>query len=626
LNENAWSEAKDTWKALKDSKKPVIYLGVASCGRAAGALAVKSAFQSQLKSRSIDAKMVDVGCIGPCFMEPLVYIQLSGGPPVVYANVTVAEVPLLVNEVIVGGAHITARAIGVLADAPMPGLPRFFDHPMLAPQVRLVLRNCGLIDPTNIEHYLAMDGYVGLKNALSKTPEKVIEEVTTSGLRGRGGAGFSTGMKWKLCRDAPGDEKYLICNADEGNPGTFVNRTLLEGDPHAVLEGMVIAAYAIGASLGFIYIRHEYPLVREYIHKATLDMRRTGLLGDNIMDSGFDFDIQIRTGALAFVCGEETALMASIMGHRGMPKPRPPFPATSGLWGKPTNINNTETMGTVPLVLRMGGASYAKYGIKGSSGTKTFSLGGKVQNAGCIEVPMGTPLRNIVFDIGGGVAKGKSFKAVQTGGPSGGCIPSSLIDTGVDYERLTSLGAIMGSGGLIVMDEDTCMVDMARYFLSFTQDESCGKCVPCRIGTKRMLEILERITQGEGDVDDILRLEGLCETINKGSLCGLGQTAPNPILTTLRYFRNEYDAHIIEKRCPARACKALMHFEILEEKCTGCDDCRKKCASGAISGEPGQPHSIDQGKCTKCGVCLDVCPPTISAVARMDNVEKEADQ
>jgi NADH:ubiquinone oxidoreductase subunit F (NADH-binding)/(2Fe-2S) ferredoxin/Pyruvate/2-oxoacid:ferredoxin oxidoreductase delta subunit len=626
LNEAAWSGAKETWKALKDSERPVIYLGVASCGRAAGALAVKGAIQSQLKSRSIDARIVDVGCIGPCFMEPLVYIQLPGGPPVVYANVTVAEASRLVDEVIDGGAHITERAIGVLADAPMWGLPRFFDHPMLAPQVRLVLRNCGLIDPTSIEHYLAMDGYLGLKNALAKTPEQVIEEVAASGLRGRGGAGFSTGMKWKLCRDAPGDVKYLICNADEGNPGTFVNRTLLEGDPHAVLEGMVIAAYAIGASLGFIYIRHEYPLVREYIHKATLDMRRIGLLGDNIMDSGFDFDIQIRTGALAFVCGEETALMASVMGHRGMPKPRPPFPATSGLWGKPTNINNTETMGTVPLVLRMGGASYAKYGIKGSSGTKTFSLGGKVRNTGCIEVPMGTPLRNIVFDIGGGVAKGKSFKAVQTGGPSGGCVPSSLIDTGVDYEKLTNLGAIMGSGGLIVMDEDTCMVDMARYFLSFTQDESCGKCVPCRIGTKRMLEILERITQGEGDVDDILRLEGLCETINKGSLCGLGQTAPNPILTTLRYFRNEYDAHIIEKRCPARTCKALMRFEILAEKCTGCDDCRGICAPGAISGEPGIPHAIDQSKCTKCGVCQDVCPPKNSAVARMDNVDREADQ
>jgi len=624
LSEDMWSEAKGAWKALMNSGKPVIYLGAASCGRAAGALVVKRAIQSELKDHSIDAQIIDVGCIGPCFMEPLVYIQLPGEPPVVYNNVTAADVPRLIQNVIIDGTHLKDKAVGVLADAPKMGMPRFFDHPMLAPQVRLVLRNCGLIDPTNIGHYLAMDGYLGLKQALAMTPEQVIEEVKISGLRGRGGAGFSAGMKWKLCRDAPGEMKYLICNADEGNPGTFVNRILLEGDPHAVLEGMVIAAYAIGASQGFIYIRHEYPLVREYVQKATLDMRQLGLLGENIMGSDFHFDIQIRRGALAFVCGEETALMASIMGHRGMPKPRPPFPATSGLWGKPTNINNTETMGTVPSVLRMGGPSYAKYGIKGSSGTKTFSLGGKVKNTGCIEVPLGTPLKTIVFDIGGGMVEGKTFKAVQTGGPSGGCIPTPLIGTGVDYEQLTNLGAIMGSGGLIVMDEDNCMVDMARYFLSFTQDESCGKCVPCRIGTRRMLDVLERITRGEGEVDDLLRLEELCETINKGSLCGLGQTAPNPILTTLRYFRNEYEAHIIEKRCPAKACKALMHFEILPDQCIGCEECKGKCPTGAITGESKQPHVIDQKRCTKCGICLQICPPKASAVAKLDNEAKEA--
>lgn len=624
MNQDMWSGAKDAWKALMNSSRPVIYLGAASCGRAAGALIVKKAIQRELKDRSIDAEIIDVGCVGPCFMEPLVYIQLPGEPPVVYNNVAAAEVPHLIQRVIIDGTHLKDRSVGVLADAPTLGLSRFFDHPMLAPQVRLVLGNCGIIDPTNIEHYLAMDGYLGLKKALAMNPEQVIEEVRISGLRGRGGAGFSTGMKWKLCRDAPGDMKYLICNADEGNPGTFVNRTLLEGDPHAVLEGMVIAGYAIGASHGFIYIRHEYPLVRDYIRTATLDMRRLGLLGENIMGSGFNFDIQIRRGALAFVCGEETALMASIMGHRGMPKPRPPFPATSGLWGKPTNINNTETMGTIPALLRMGGPQYAKYGIKGSSGTKTFSLGGKVKNTGCIEVPLGTPLKNIVFDIGGGMMDGKTFKAVQTGGPSGGCIHTPLIGTGVDYEQLTNLGAIMGSGGLIVMDEDTCMVDMARYFLSFTQNESCGKCVPCRIGTRRMLDVLERITRGEGEVDDILRLEELCETINKGSLCGLGQTAPNPILTTLRYFRNEYDAHIIERRCPAKSCKALMHFEILPEKCTGCEECKEKCPAGAISGEPKSPHAIEQKKCTKCGICLQICPPKASAVAKLDNKALEA--
>ncbi len=624
MSEDMWSEAKGAWKALMNSGKPVIYLGAASCGRAAGALVVKHAIQRELKDQSIDAQIIDVGCIGPCFMEPLVYIQLPGEPPVVYNNVATADVPRLIQKVIIDGTHLKDKAVGVLADAPKMGMPRFFDHPMLAPQVRLVLRNCGLIDPTNIGHYLAMDGYLGLKKALTMTPEQVIEEVKISGLRGRGGAGFSTGMKWKLCRDAPGDMKYLICNADEGNPGTFVNRILLEGDPHAVLEGMVIAAYAIGASQGFIYIRHEYPLVREYVQKATLDMRQLGLLGENIMGSDFNFDIQIRRGALAFVCGEETALMASIMGHRGMPKPRPPFPATSGLWGKPTNINNTETMGTVPSVLRMGGPSYAEYGIKGSSGTKTFSLGGKVKNTGCIEVPLGTPLKTIVFEIGGGMVDGKTFKAVQTGGPSGGCIPTPLIGTGVDYEQLTDLGAIMGSGGLIVMDEDNCMVDMARYFLSFTQNESCGKCVPCRIGTRRMLDVLERITRGEGEVDDLSRLEELCETINKGSLCGLGQTAPNPILTTLRYFRNEYEAHIIEKRCPAKTCKALMHFEILPDKCIGCEICKGKCPTGAITGESKHTHVIDQKKCTKCGICFQICPPKASAVAKIDNEAKGA--
>ena len=624
MSEDMWSEAKGAWKALMNSGKPVIYLGAASCGRAAGALVVKHAIQRELKDQSIDAQIIDVGCIGPCYMEPLVYIQLPGEPPVVYNNVATADVPRLIQKVIIDGTHLKDKAVGVLADALKMGMPRFFDHPMLAPQVRLVLRNCGLIDPTNIGHYLAMDGYLGLKKALTMTPEQVIEEVKISGLRGRGGAGFSTGMKWKLCRDAPGDMKYLICNADEGNPGTFVNRILLEGDPHAVLEGMVIAAYAIGASQGFIYIRHEYPLVREYVQKATLDMRQLGLLGENIMGSDFNFDIQIRRGALAFVCGEETALMASIMGHRGMPKPRPPFPATSGLWGKPTNINNTETMGTVPSVLRMGGPSYAEYGIKGSSGTKTFSLGGKVKNTGCIEVPLGTPLKTIVFEIGGGMVDGKTFKAVQTGGPSGGCIPTPLIGTGVDYEQLTDLGAIMGSGGLIVMDEDNCMVDMARYFLSFTQNESCGKCVPCRIGTRRMLDVLERITRGEGEVDDLSRLEELCETINKGSLCGLGQTAPNPILTTLRYFRNEYEAHIIEKRCPAKTCKALMHFEILPDKCIGCEICKGKCPTGAITGESKHTHVIDQKKCTKCGICFQICPPKASAVAKIDNEAKGA--
>jgi len=557
MDESAWSDAKAAMDALQDSAEPVIYVGAASCGRAAGALAVKQALEAELASRSMPARIVEVGCIGPCCLEPLAYVQLPGEKPVVYGNLTAEDATSIIGSVVAGGAHLKERALGVLADGEQGGIPSFWEHPILGPQTRLVLRNCGIIDPTDVEAYMARDGYRGIQRALSMSPEEVIEEVKASGLRGRGGAGFPTAVKWGFCRNAKGEPKYLICNADEGDPGAFMNRSLLEGDPHAVLEGMLIAAYAIGCSHGYVYIREEYPLAIERLVTAMEQMRERGLLGENIMGSGFSFDVEIKKGAGAFVCGEETALMASIMGRRGMPRPRPPFPAISGVWGKPTNINNVETLGTLPNILRMGGGEYAKRGSETAKGTKTFSLVGKVKRAGLIEVPLGTPLREIIFGIGGGIQDDKRFKAVQTGGPSGGCIPSSLVGLELDYEKLTKVGSIMGSGGLIVMDEDTCIVDMVRYFLTFTQNESCGKCVPCRVGTRRMLEILERITRGQGRMDDIAALEELARTVKNGSLCGLGQTAPNPVLTTLRYFRDEYEAHILHGKCAASVCQEL---------------------------------------------------------------------
>jgi len=497
---------------------------------------------------------------------------------------------------------------------------------VLKPQVRIILRNCGFIDPENINHYIANEGYSGLVKALKMTPEAIIEEIKKSGLRGRGGAGFSTGQKWDSCRTAPGGEKYIICNADEGDPGAFMNRALLEGDPHSVLEGIVIGAYAIGANQGYIYCRAEYPLALERLRLALHQMEECGLIGDNILDSGFNFHIKIKEGAGAFVCGEETALMASIEGKRGMPRPRPPFPAISGLWGKPTNINNVETWANAALILQRGSEWYAQYGSERSKGTKTFALVGKVELTGLIEVPLGITLGEIIYDIGGGILKGKGFKAVQTGGPSGGCLPASMLNSPVDYESLTAAGSIMGSGGMIVADEDTCMVDLTKYFLSFTQAESCGKCPPCRVGTRQMLGILERITQGEGKPGDIEQLEKLANTVKQSALCGLGQTAPNPVLTTIRYFRDEYEAHINEKRCPALVCKDLISFYILPDKCQGCMICLRNCPVEAISGGKRLVHVIDQDKCVKCGTCLDVCPPRFAAVAKVSGEQIEVPQ
>jgi len=594
------------WHEFEQQSRPSVLIGAATCGKAAGALDTIEAFEVQQKKHGLDMTITEVGCIGVCYIEPVVAICKQGQPTILYGNVNSSAVARLTERWLLGDDPCADLAIGTFNSEPFAGIPPLSSHPMLGTKPRSILRNCGIIDPSNFNHYLARGGYEGFEKALARTPQQVIDEVKKAGLRGRGGAGFPTGMKWQICRDQPGDVKYLICNGDEGDPGAFMNRSLIEGDPHVLLEGLLIGGYALGAREGYVYIRAEYPLAVERLKFAIEQLREAGLLGKNILGSGYDFDIKIREGAGAFVCGEETALMASIEGRRGMPRPRPPFPATSGLWGKPTVINNVETLSTVPLIMRVGAEEYAKYGTDRSKGTKTFALAGKVKNTGLIEVPLGTTLRQIVFDIGGGILNDKQIKAVQTGGPSGGCIPASMLDTPVDYESLTAAGTIMGSGGMIVMDENTCMVDIAHYFLSFVQKESCGKCPPCRVGTKRMLEILERIKDGQGEPEDIGRLEKLANTVRSGSLCGLGQTAPNPVLTTLRYFRDEYLAHISEHRCPAAVCPALITYQITDA-CNGCTLCARVCPSNAITGDPKQKHGIDPKACIRCGACYDSC-------------------
>ena len=573
---------------------------------------IKSALELEIRKHGLENEVtvVPTGCNGFCERGPILVVQPGN---IFYQQLAVKDVPHLVEEHFLKGRPV-AKLMYVPPEEKTP-VPVLGDIPFFKKQVLVALRNRGLIDPEKIEEYIARDGYKAQAKALAEmTPEKIIAEVVKSGLRGRGGAGFPTGLKWQLVRNAVssnGGAKYIVCNGDEGDPGAFMDRSILEADPHAVIEGMVIGAKAIGATAGFVYVRNEYPLAVQRLAIAMDQAREYGLLGSDILGTGFDFDIKIKRGAGAFVCGEETALIASIEGRLGEPRPRPPYPAQSGLWGKPTCINNVETWANVPAVIDRGGAWFAGIGTQTSKGTKVFSLVGKINTTGLVEVPMGITLREIIYDIGGGIPGGKAFKAVQTGGPSGGCIPKEQIDLPIDYESLAAAGSMMGSGGMVIMDEDTCMVDIARYFLSFTRDESCGKCTPCREGTKAMLDILTRITEGKGTPGDIVLLEDLAQTIKDTALCGLGKTAPNPVLTTLRYFRDEYEAHIQRRKCPAHVCRPLNVYTIDPKLCLekgrGCDVCRRNCASDAISGGKGETHAVLQDRCIKCGVCADVC-------------------
>jgi NADH-quinone oxidoreductase subunit F len=619
--EEICKRAKESWLDLLQGDVPLIFTGMSTCGISAKAVECQSAIESELDDRKIAFKSISVGCLGLCYAEPLVYIKLPKEPLVCYGRLDPGKAALLVDDVFNNNSINNDLALGAI-DLPeiqspaVPGLPSLWDHPMIKPQVRIALRNCGLIDPENVNHYLAQGGYKALAKALTMKPEEVIEEVSISGLRGRGGAGFPTATKWGFCRKASGDEKYLICNADEGDPGAFMDRSVLEGDPHAVLEGMLIAAYAIGCTKGYIYCRTEYPLALKRLVIALKEAQSLGLLGEDILGSGMNFEISIKEGAGAFVCGEETALMASIEGKRGMPNTRPPFPANSGLWGKPTNINNVETLANLAQIIDRGGKWYSAFGIGRSRGTKTLSLAGAIRRAGLIEVPMGMTLKQIIFDIGGGIAGDKACKGVLTGGPSGGCVPASSLDVPVDYESLAEKGTIMGSGSMIIIDEDTCVVDLAKFFLSFVQKESCGKCTPCRIGTRQMLAILEKISGGEAEMKDLARLEGLANTVKNGSLCGLGSTAPNPVLTTLRYFREEFEEHILRKGCPSLVCRDLIAYSIDPDRCKGCGLCLESCPVGAVFGESKKTHLIDQTLCIKCGMCLDSCPKKFKAVVK----------
>lgn len=581
--------------------KTKVLVGLASCGIAAGANKVYDTIKAIKDSENIDFELQRTGCIGMCYREPLVEVIDETGS-YLYGEIDSEKVIEIVNKHV--RDHEPVREHIVKTD-----LFESEDDDFWSGQVKIALRNCGVIDPENIEDYIKTGGYDSIKKIFDEKigSEQIIQMVADSGLRGRGGGGFPTGLKWKFAHGSKNDEKYVICNADEGDPGAFMDRSLIEGDPHAILEGMIIGARAIGATHGVIYCRAEYPLAIKRLNIAIEQAKEKNLLGNNILGTGFNFDLYVKEGAGAFVCGEETALMASIEGERGMPRKRPPFPAVSGLWKKPTNINNVETWANIPWIIKNGPEKYASYGTEKSKGTKVFALAGKINHGGLVEVPMGIPLKDIIFKLGGGIQDGKKFKAVQLGGPSGGCIPTHLLDTIVDYDSVTATGAIMGSGGMVVMDESTCMVDMARFFLDFTQKESCGKCTFCRVGTKRMLEILTRITEGEGKEGDIELLEELAEKIKTSSLCGLGQTAPNPVLTTIKYFRDEYEAHIKDKKCPAKSCKKLLIYTVDAEKCTGCTVCAKNCPTDAIIGERKEVHIINQDLCIQCGMCFSKC-------------------
>ena len=562
-------------------------------------------FEDELKAADLneEVKVIKTGCFGLCALGPVVVVYPEGA---FYSQVKAEDVKEIVTEHLLKGRLVKRLLYSeTIAEDTVLSLD---NTDFYRKQKRVALQNCGVIDPENINEYIAYDGYMALAKVLTEMkPSDVIKEVLASGLRGRGGGGFPAGKKWEFAANQPAGDKYVCCNADEGDPGAFMDRSVLEGDPHCILEAMAIAGYAIGASHGYVYVRAEYPIAVKRLKIAIVQARELGLLGENILGSGFSFDVDIRLGAGAFVCGEETALLNSIEGRRGDPRPRPPFPAVKGLFGKPTIINNVETLANITRIIRNGAEWFASMGTEKSKGTKVFALGGKINHTGLVEIPMGTTLREIIEEIGGGIPNGKKFKAVQTGGPSGGCIPAQHLDIPVDYDNLIAIGSIMGSGGMIVMDEDNCMVDIARFFLEFTADESCGKCTPCRIGTRRMLEMLEKITSGNGEMEDLDKLESLCYFIKENSLCGLGQTAPNPVLSTLRYFRDEYEAHIIDKRCPAGVCKKLLTYTIDPEKCKGCTLCARNCPADAISGEVKKAHVIDNIKCIKCGACIDSC-------------------
>ncbi|MBF0406915.1 MAG: NADH-quinone oxidoreductase subunit NuoF [Candidatus Riflebacteria bacterium] len=578
-----------------------IIIGTGTCGIAAGADKVLEKFQILLdKSKTDQIQISETGCIGMCYSEVLVELSIDG-TSWLYGNVTPEKAEKIFEQHIKQNNPVNEFLV-------LKNFETGQEFDFMKKQKRIVLRNCGRIDPLSMDQYIAHDGYKALEKVLKEmSPEQVVTLVTESGLRGRGGAGFSTGQKWKFAMQSPGPEKYVVCNADEGDPGAFMDRSVLEGDPHSILEGMMVCGYAIGASHGYIYCRAEYPKAIENLKKAISDAKKKGMLGSKILGTDFSFEVKIKEGAGAFVCGEETALIASIEGKRGMPRLRPPYPAVKGLWGKPTNINNVETFANIPWIILNGAKPFADMGIGKSRGTKVFAMAGKVRRSGLVEVPMGITINEIIFDVCGGILNNRKFKAVQMGGPSGGCIPAELGTTQIDYEQINKTGAIMGSGGMIVLDETTCMVEMARFFLEFTQLESCGKCTSCRLGTLRMLEILQRITEGKGREDDIDKLTELGEQIRSTALCGLGQTAPNPVLTTIKYFRNEFEAHIKDKKCPAHSCAGLVNYVVDKKKCVGCTLCAKNCPVNAIKGEVKKPHVIDTVKCVKCGKCVTVC-------------------
>ena len=601
----------DPFETIQEAFKGPDHPSITICGgtgcRVLGSEKLSEAFREEFNRQNIQANLdFDIkttGCHGFCEQGPLVVIRPSG---IMYAHVAAKDVPEIVERTIIGGEIIDR----LLYMDPQSGekIEHEQDVPFYQFQQRVILDLNGLIDPQKIEEYIAEGGYTALQTVLSTMPpEQVIDEIKASGLRGRGGAGFPTGYKWELCKNQPGDVKYIICNADEGDPGAYMDRSIMEGNPHRVLEGMIIGAYAIGAQTGYVYIRNEYPLAVKHLREAIAQAESNGFLGRNILKSGFDFSVGIKLGSGAFVCGEETALIASIEGRVGEPRPRPPFPAEKGLWGKPTNINNVKSWASIPIIITRGADWFANIGTGTSTGTMIFSLVGNINNTGLVEVPMGISLRDLIYNIGGGIPNGKEFKAAQIGGPSGGCIPAEHLDVHIDYESLSALGAIMGSGGLVIADEDVCMVDFARYFMTFTQEESCGKCVPCRVGTKAMLSTLERICNGEGKPGDVEYLIELGEEIKRASLCGLGQTAPNPVLSTIRYFRQEYEAHIIDETCPSKVCKGLITYSVIPENCTGCMVCLRDCPENAISGEKQKPHQIDVNLCTRCGMCKSVC-------------------